>query len=257
MPGCVLLWRRQTRGRTRCWARGRLIRRSGRIASVCAQSALTQARAPLREKERESMHTVVSESSSALQPVFQVVFRPPRRLTLLFGELVHPVHCVCARSPSALARLRQLLLAHRSAPTFARHNPLTNMAQQQPQTAEEPLAKLYVDLMSQPSRACVIFVAAHGLRDAVELRPVRIDRAGTRAPEYLAINPLGKVPFLVRFFLCVWCHVCARGRCAAPTRPSSPHTRTNKKTQNKNKGRRRRARARERGDHQLPGRQAR
>eukprot|EP00877_Chromochloris_zofingiensis_P009446 jgi/Chrzof1/4755/Cz14g25020.t1 len=54
--------------------------------------------------------------------------------------------------------------------------------------------QLHVDLMSQPSRACVIFCKVHDL--PVKINLLRIDKLQNRSPEYLALNPLGKVPFL-------------------------------------------------------------
>ncbi|KAF6257906.1 thioredoxin-like protein [Scenedesmus sp. NREL 46B-D3] len=54
---------------------------------------------------------------------------------------------------------------------------------------------LYLDLMSQPSRACYILCKKHGL--PVEMRMIRLDKGEHKKPAYLQINPLGKVPFLV------------------------------------------------------------
>ncbi|MEW5308385.1 MAG: hypothetical protein WDW38_000352 [Sanguina aurantia] len=53
---------------------------------------------------------------------------------------------------------------------------------------------LYVDLMSQPSRACVIFCRLHGLPVVESI--VNIGRGETKAAAFRAINPLGKVPAL-------------------------------------------------------------
>ncbi|KAG2491176.1 hypothetical protein HYH03_010387 [Edaphochlamys debaryana] len=57
-----------------------------------------------------------------------------------------------------------------------------------------PAVRLYVDLMSQPSRAVVIFAKINKL--PVEVRNVFIHKGETRAPAFLAINPMGKVPAL-------------------------------------------------------------
>ncbi|GIL45339.1 hypothetical protein Vafri_2611 [Volvox africanus] len=54
--------------------------------------------------------------------------------------------------------------------------------------------RLYVDFMSQPSRAVIIFSRCNNL--PVELQLVFIHKGETRSPEYLARNPLGKVPLL-------------------------------------------------------------
>lgn len=54
---------------------------------------------------------------------------------------------------------------------------------------------LYVDYMSQPSRACVIFCRMHQL--PVDVRQVRLSLGEHRQPAYLKLNPLGKVPLLV------------------------------------------------------------
>ncbi|GFR45552.1 hypothetical protein Agub_g6946 [Astrephomene gubernaculifera] len=59
---------------------------------------------------------------------------------------------------------------------------------------EERKLRLYVDFMSQPSRAVVIFSRCNGL--PVEVRQVLIHKGETRSPAYLSINPLGKVPLL-------------------------------------------------------------
>ena len=55
--------------------------------------------------------------------------------------------------------------------------------------------ELLVDMVSQPSRACVALCRCAGL--PVEVRVVNIAKGGTRAPEFRATNPLGKVPCLV------------------------------------------------------------
>ncbi|CAD7696504.1 unnamed protein product [Ostreobium quekettii] len=54
---------------------------------------------------------------------------------------------------------------------------------------------LYVDLMSQPSRACLIFCRLHGLPVAESV--VNIKKGEHRSAAYRSINPLGLVPFLV------------------------------------------------------------
>ncbi|GIL78741.1 hypothetical protein Vretimale_372 [Volvox reticuliferus] len=54
--------------------------------------------------------------------------------------------------------------------------------------------RLYVDFMSQPCRAVIIFSRCNKL--PVELQMVLIHKGETRSPEYLARNPLGKVPLL-------------------------------------------------------------
>jgi glutathione S-transferase len=68
------------------------------------------------------------------------------------------------------------------------------MSQQQPQ----PDATLYVDLMSQPSRACAIVCDLAGLTKsgAVAVSTLRLDRGDQRSESYGALNPLRKVPFL-------------------------------------------------------------
>lgn len=56
--------------------------------------------------------------------------------------------------------------------------------------------ELYVDYMSQPSRACVIFCRMNGL--PVEIKQLFIHKGETRSKAYMAdVNPLGKVPCLV------------------------------------------------------------
>lgn len=56
---------------------------------------------------------------------------------------------------------------------------------------------LYVDLVSQPSRACALFVAVAGLAERVDVAVVNIAKAGNKTKEYLdSVNPLGKVPGL-------------------------------------------------------------
>jgi glutathione S-transferase len=57
------------------------------------------------------------------------------------------------------------------------------------------MGTLYVDAMSQPCRAVMIFRRAAGLTDVRE-ELVNIAKGGTRAPAFLTINPLGKVPAL-------------------------------------------------------------
>jgi len=54
--------------------------------------------------------------------------------------------------------------------------------------------KVYADLMSQPARAVVIFCRAAGIPH--QHVPVRITAGDTKTEEYLAMNPLGKVPVL-------------------------------------------------------------
>ncbi|DBB00858.1 TPA: Glutathione S-transferase theta-1 [Trebouxia sp. C0004] len=56
------------------------------------------------------------------------------------------------------------------------------------------MATLYVDMMSQPSRACVIFCRLNNIK--VEEKLVNIAKGGTRSPEHRAVNPLGKLPCL-------------------------------------------------------------
>ena len=53
---------------------------------------------------------------------------------------------------------------------------------------------MYVDLMSQPSRACVYF--AHLCKLSVTTKLTTLGKKEQRTPEYLAMNPLGQVPFL-------------------------------------------------------------
>ena len=53
---------------------------------------------------------------------------------------------------------------------------------------------LYVDMMSQPSRACAYF--AHLCSLPVTTRLTTLGKKEQRTPEYLAMNPLGQVPFL-------------------------------------------------------------
>ena len=55
-------------------------------------------------------------------------------------------------------------------------------------------SRLYVDMMSQPSRACAYFVQLCGL--PVEIRAVNLGKREHKAPGYLAMNPLGQVPCL-------------------------------------------------------------
>eukprot|EP00879_Flechtneria_rotunda_P017721 GHRR01018577.1.p1 GENE.GHRR01018577.1~~GHRR01018577.1.p1 ORF type:complete len:194 (+),score=29.95 GHRR01018577.1:422-1003(+) len=54
---------------------------------------------------------------------------------------------------------------------------------------------LYIDMMSQPSRSCWILCKVHNL--PVDIKFVRLDKGEHRQPEYLKLNPLGKVPVLV------------------------------------------------------------
>lgn len=65
----------------------------------------------------------------------------------------------------------------------------------QPLTAMTTHPLLYLDMLSQPSRAVEILCRVNGLD--VERKIVRIGRGEHQTPEYLAVNPLGKVPFLV------------------------------------------------------------
>mmetsp|Transcript_20988 Transcript_20988/g.63164 ORF Transcript_20988/g.63164 Transcript_20988/m.63164 type:complete len:237 (+) Transcript_20988:148-858(+) len=53
---------------------------------------------------------------------------------------------------------------------------------------------VYVDRMSQPSRAILIFCRAVGID--IEERTVKISKREQTKPEYLAISPLGKLPCL-------------------------------------------------------------
>ncbi|KAG0618257.1 hypothetical protein M758_4G049600 [Ceratodon purpureus] len=55
--------------------------------------------------------------------------------------------------------------------------------------------KLYVDLMSQPSRAVLLFCRVNKID--VELHLVNIQKGEQKTPEFRAINPLGKVPCIV------------------------------------------------------------
>ncbi|KAL3162185.1 hypothetical protein ABBQ32_009892 [Trebouxia sp. C0010 RCD-2024] len=56
------------------------------------------------------------------------------------------------------------------------------------------MTTLYIDMMSQPSRACVIFCRVNNLN--VEEKVVNIAKGGTRSDEYRQMNPLGKLPCL-------------------------------------------------------------
>lgn len=56
------------------------------------------------------------------------------------------------------------------------------------------MTTLYIDMMSQPSRACVIFCRVNDLK--VQEKVVNIAKGGTRSDEYRHINPLGKLPCL-------------------------------------------------------------
>jgi glutathione S-transferase len=58
-----------------------------------------------------------------------------------------------------------------------------------------PRGKLYYDPLSQPSRACLIFCRAAGV-DVKEVR-VALRKGEQRRDSFRAINPFGKVPFLV------------------------------------------------------------
>jgi len=55
--------------------------------------------------------------------------------------------------------------------------------------------QLYCDSISTTSRPVMLFIAEHGLD--VELIHIDLMSGGNQAPEYLAINPNGIVPFLV------------------------------------------------------------
>ena len=55
--------------------------------------------------------------------------------------------------------------------------------------------KLYCDPISTTSRPVMLFIAEHGLE--VELIHVDLISGGNQAPDYLAVNPNGIVPFLV------------------------------------------------------------
>eukprot|EP00245_Coleochaete_scutata_P007178 TRINITY_DN22288_c0_g1_i1.p1 TRINITY_DN22288_c0_g1~~TRINITY_DN22288_c0_g1_i1.p1 ORF type:complete len:255 (+),score=24.43 TRINITY_DN22288_c0_g1_i1:70-834(+) len=54
--------------------------------------------------------------------------------------------------------------------------------------------KVYVDFISQPSRAIVIFCRANGVE--MEIQPVRIGKGEHLTPEFAAINPLRKLPVI-------------------------------------------------------------
>lgn len=54
---------------------------------------------------------------------------------------------------------------------------------------------LYVDLISEASRACVIFCRLNRL--PIEIKFISIRKGEHRIPELLKLNPLAKVPFLV------------------------------------------------------------
>jgi glutathione S-transferase len=56
------------------------------------------------------------------------------------------------------------------------------------------MPSLYLDFMSQPSRACAIFIKLNGL--PVEFKTVLIHKGETKGKEFQSKNPLGKVPFL-------------------------------------------------------------
>lgn len=58
---------------------------------------------------------------------------------------------------------------------------------------EQAQLHLYVDLMSQPSRALVIFCKCTGIPFVQHV--VNLGKGEQRTKEYLTINPLGKVPF--------------------------------------------------------------
>ncbi|KAK9830680.1 hypothetical protein WJX74_002320 [Apatococcus lobatus] len=56
------------------------------------------------------------------------------------------------------------------------------------------MAVLYLDYMSQPSRAVALFCRFNGL--AVREQELALAKAQHRTPEMLQLNPVGKVPFL-------------------------------------------------------------
>jgi glutathione S-transferase len=56
-------------------------------------------------------------------------------------------------------------------------------------------AVVYLDLMSQPSRAVALFIRAAALR-GVEEAPVLIHKRQHRTQEHMRRNPLAKVPVL-------------------------------------------------------------
>ncbi|GAX72554.1 hypothetical protein CEUSTIGMA_g10.t1 [Chlamydomonas eustigma] len=53
---------------------------------------------------------------------------------------------------------------------------------------------LFLDFMSQPSRACAIFIKLNSL--PVEFQQVLIHKGETKGRDFRSRNPLGKVPFL-------------------------------------------------------------
>ncbi len=54
--------------------------------------------------------------------------------------------------------------------------------------------ELWIDMMSPPSRLCKIFVQVNDL--PVTMHLIKLGLREQRHPAYLALNPLGKVPFL-------------------------------------------------------------
>jgi glutathione S-transferase len=54
--------------------------------------------------------------------------------------------------------------------------------------------KLYIDMMSQPSRAVLLFCLENGIAHQVEM--VQIAKGQTRSAEFKALNPRGKVPVI-------------------------------------------------------------
>ncbi|KRA35799.1 glutathione S-transferase [Rhodanobacter sp. Root627] len=73
--------------------------------------------------------------------------------------------------------------------------------------------KLYWSNVTSPRKACVV---AKYLQSPVEYAYVDLDRGEQKAPEYLALNPNGKVPTLVDGTRVLWesdaimCHLAAR-----------------------------------------------
>lgn len=63
----------------------------------------------------------------------------------------------------------------------------------------------FVDLMSQPCRAVEILCRVNGLD--VERRRTQVGKKEHKSPEYLAVNPLGTLPFMQARSFCLkdWC----------------------------------------------------
>ena len=55
--------------------------------------------------------------------------------------------------------------------------------------------ELYVDFMSQPSRACALMATLHP-KLQVEVKPIFIHKKQNRTPAFLAMNPMATVPTL-------------------------------------------------------------